>query len=317
MKKIGILTLLITIMCQAFSQEASAENKEQMQNPAAAPGDNTKVVVGQNLIIVEDGKEDLKVRVGNRGLTILESLEGDKPKFEFKKFDNDKDELNWQDDEDSDNEKANRRSHFKGHWAGIEVGLNNFMTDNYNMTLPGSIDYMTLHSSKSMNFSLNFSQLSLGLTRRIGIVTGLGLDWNNYRFDGDNNIQKGADGVIGIYDPGELLKKSKLQTLYLNLPLLLEIQIPADHSHLNIAAGPIGAVKLCSKSKIIFENGDKVESDDDFSLNLLRYGATVRVGYENIQIYGTYYPTPLFKTGKTPGGVDLFPFEIGFAFTID
>jgi len=302
-------------MCQAFSQEAAAEDKDQKQNQAAAPGDVTKVVVGQNLIIVEDGKEDLKIRVGSRGLTILESLEGDKPKFEFKKFDDDEDEFIWNDD--SEDEKADRRSHFKGHWAGFEVGLNNYMTENYNMSLPGSIDYMTLHSSKSVNYSFNFSQLSLGLTRRIGIVTGLGLDWNNYRFDGDNNIQKGTDGVIGIYDPGELLKKSKLQTLYLNVPLLLEIQIPADHSHLNIAAGPVGAVKLCSKSKIIFEDGDKVESDDDFSLNLLRYGATVRVGYENFQIYGTYYPTPLFKTGKTPGGVNLYPFEIGFAFTID
>jgi hypothetical protein len=316
MKKIGILTLLITIMCQGFSQEASAEIKDQNVTQVADSGDITKVVVGQDLIIIEDGKNDLKVRVGSRGLTILESLEGDGPKFEFKKFDDDE-ELNQQDEGDSDNEKANRRSHFKGHWAGIEVGLNNFMTDNYSMTLPGSIDYMSLHSSKSVNFSFNFSQLSLGLTRRIGIVTGLGLNWNNYRFDGDNNIQKGADGVISIYDPGELLKKSKLQTLYLNLPLLLEVQIPADNGHLNIAAGPIGAIKLCSKSKIIFEDGDKVESDDDFSLSLLRYGATVRAGYENFQIYGTYYPTPLFKTGKTPGGVDLFPFEIGFAFTID
>lgn len=304
-------------MLQGFSQEVSAENKTQKQIPADDSDEFTKVVVGQDLIIIEDGKEDLKVRVGSRGLTILESLEGDRPKFEFKKFDNDEKEFNRSDDDDSDDEKANRRSHFKGHWAGIEFGLNNYMVNNYNLTLPGIIDYMTLHSSKSMNFSLNFSQLSLGLSRRFGIVTGLGLDWNNFRFDGDNNIQKGAGGVIGIYDPGELLKKSKLQTLYLNLPLLLEIQIPADHNHLNIAGGLIGAVKLCSKSKIIFENGDKVESDDDFSLNLLRYGATVRVGYENIQIYGTYYPTPLFKTGKTPGGVDLYPFELGFAFTID
>jgi hypothetical protein len=315
MKKIGILTLLITIMCQGFSQEVSAESKGQNQIPASDSSEITKVVVGQDLIIVEDGKADLKVRVGNRGLNILESLEGEGPKFEFKKFDKHEDDFIWNDD--SDDEKARGRSHFKGHWAGFEVGLNNYMVDDYSMTLPASIDYMALHSSKSVNISLNFSQLSLGLTRRIGIVTGLGLDWNNYRFDGDNNIQKGANGVIGIFDPGEVLKKSKLQTLYLNLPLLLEVQIPADNSHLNIAVGPIGAIKLSSKSKIVYEDGDKVESDDDFSLNLLRYGATVRVGYENVQIYGTYYPTPLFKSGKTPGGVNLFPFEIGFAFTID
>jgi hypothetical protein len=68
---------------------------------------------------------------------------------------------------------------------------------------------------------------------------------------------------------------------------------------------------------MVFEDGDNVKSDGDFSLNLLRYGATARIGYENFQVYGTYYMTPLFKSGKGPGGVDLYPFEIGIAFTID
>ena len=68
---------------------------------------------------------------------------------------------------------------------------------------------------------------------------------------------------------------------------------------------------------MVFYDGDKVKSDDDFSLNMLRYGATARVGYENFQLYGTYYMNPLFKSGKGPDGVDLFPFEIGIAFTID
>jgi hypothetical protein len=155
------------------------------------------------------------------------------------------------------------------------------------------------------------------MTRRIGIVTGLGLNWNNYRFDGNNNVQKGNGGIIEILDPGASLKKSKLTTLYLNLPLLIEIQIPADHNQINIAAGPIGAVKLSSHSKMVLEDGDKIKSDGDFSLNLLRYGATARVGFGNFQIYGTSYLTPLFKSGKSPDGIGLYPFEIGISFTID
>ena len=42
-----------------------------------------------------------------------------------------------------------------------------------------------------------------------------------------------------------------------------------------------------------------------------------RVGYGNIQLYGTYYVTPLFRTGKGPGGNDLYPFEIGVAFSFN
>ena len=183
--------------------------------------------------------------------------------------------------------------------------------------MPDNISYMTLQSGKSTNFNVNFSQLSLGLSRHIGFVTGLGLNWNNYRFDGNNNIMKGTNGVIVEMDPGAELKKSKLATIYLTLPFLLELQIPAENHHISIAAGPIGAVKLGSHSKIVFEDDQKVKAHGDFSLNMLRYGATARVGYENFHIYGTYYMTPLFQSGKGPGGNNLYPFEVGIALTFN
>jgi hypothetical protein len=176
---------------------------------------------------------------------------------------------------------------------------------------------MTLHSGKSSNFNINFSQLSLGLTRHIGFVTGLGFNWNNYRFDGNNSILKGTNGIIEELDPGVNLEKSKLATIFLTLPFMLEIQIPVNNNHLNIAAGPIGAVKLGSHTKMVFQDGRKEKANGDFSLNMLRYGATARVGYENLQLYGTYYMTPLFQTGKGPAGNDLYPFEIGIAFTFN
>lgn len=322
MKKTIIAILFTVIMMQGFSQETSAE--KSTTRLAAASADTSeilKVEVGQELLIIEDGKEALKVRVGSRGLTILESLEGDEPRFQFEKFEEENDDNNEifrkSDYEDRNEERAARRSRFRGHWSGVEFGFNNYAVADYSFNLPQEIDYMSLHSAKSHNFNFNFCQLSLGLARRIGFVTGLGINWNNYRFDGNNNIQKAETGIIEELDPGVMLKKSKLSTLYLHLPLILEFQIPADNNHINIAAGPIGAVKLTSNSKMVFENGDKVESDDDFSLNILRYGATARVGFENINITGTYYLTPLFKIGKGPGGIDLYPFEIGIAFTFD
>ncbi len=311
MKKNGIIILFAAILSQGFSQEIPAEKKEPgRQETVTDTNEITRVIVGKDLVVIEDDKDAVKVKVGNRGVVILESLEKGESKIQFEKYD-DNDEDSFEDDH------AHRRSQFKGHWSAIEAGVNNYLTADNSLTLPESIDYMTLHSSKSYNFNFNFSQLSLGLTRHFGIVTGLGVNWNNYRFDGNNNIQKGEGGIIEILDPGVVLKKSKLSTVYLNLPLLLEIQIPADYHTLNLAFGPVGAVKLYSNSKMVFEDGDKISSDGDFSLNLLRYGATARFGFENFHIYGTYYLTPLFKPGKSPDGIDLFPFEIGLAFTVD
>jgi hypothetical protein len=323
MRKFGTVMFLMVFLVQGFGQKTSAASYTTRADKAASDtSEIMKVVVGQDRIIIEDNQEELSVKVGNRKLTILESLEAGEPRIRMEKYGKkeeiaEAEEYSIHNYEDPEDERAEMRSRFRGHWAGFEFGFNNYVVSDYSLTLPESIDYMSLHSGKSNNFNFNVVQTSLGLARRIGFVTGLGFNWNNYRFNGNNNIIKSETGVIEKYDPEALLKKSKFSTLYLTLPILLEFQIPADHNHLNIAAGLIGAVKLYSYSKMVFEEGDKVRSEDDFSLNMLRYGVTARIGYENLQVYSTYYITPLFQTGKGPGAIDLFPFEIGLAFTFD
>lgn len=315
MKKIGIILMLNAIAFQVSGQELIKERQGENQVTVASDtNENTKVVIGDKLLSVEDSKDAVKIRVGNRGLNILESLEG--PKFAFEKFTG-TGGSNQKDEEEKDNNKASRRGHFTGHWTGFEFGFNNFITADNSMVMPADINYMNLHSSKSNNFNFNFSQLSLGLTRHFGIVTGLGINWNNYRFDGNFNIQKRSDGTIDSINPLATLKKSKLATVYLTLPVMLEGQIPASNHHLDLAAGFIGAIKLGSHSRMVFRGGEDIKSYSDFSLNMLRYGATARIGYQNFQIYGTYYMTPLFKTGKGPGGYDLYPFELGFSFSFN
>lgn len=323
MKKLIIILSAIIFLVQGSGQNTiSARDSSLGKNAVADSSDAARLILGRDVIRIEDNREAVKIRVGNRGLTILESLEADEPRISFDQYHrNEKDDretllfADYRNDQRDD--KAIRRKRFRGHWTGVEIGFNNYLTPDNSLTLPENIDYMSLHSGKSRYFNANVAQTSLGLTRRIGFVTGLGVNWNNYRFDGNNNIIKLETGQIEKYDPELLLKKSKLSTLYLTLPFLLEIQLPASCSQLNIAAGPIGAVKLYSYSKMVFDNGDKVRSEDDFSLNMLRYGATLRIGFGNFQIHGTSYLMPLFQTGKGPGGVDLYPFEVGIAFTID
>jgi hypothetical protein len=312
MKKIAIIILLGAITTNGFCLKSSDERQTD-EKPLTNTGNSElpKATPGNELASIQGTDSSLNLKKGNRSLAILESLEG--PSFNIKKYpDNDR----WY-DEDKENEHARRRSRFRGHWSGIELGFNNYTTSKENLSMPADIDYMTLHSGKSTNFNLNFTQLSLGLGRHIGFVTGLGLNWNNYRFDGNNNIIKGADGIIEELDPGLKLEKSKLATLFLTLPFMLEMQIPVNNNHLSIAAGPIGAIKLGSHSKMVFEDGHTIKSWGDFSLNMLRCGATARVGYGNFQLYGTYYKTPLFEAGKGPGGYNLYPFEIGIALTFN
>jgi hypothetical protein len=313
MKKIGIILLLTVAFFQVSGQEPGNEKSGENQLTVVPDtNENTKVVIGDNLLSIENNKESTRVRSGNRGLNILESLEGPKVTFEHYNPNN----LSVQEEkEDKEISRSRFRRGFRGHWAGIELGFNNYVNGENSTVMPADIYYMTLNSGKSMNFNLNFAQQSIGFTKHLGIVTGLGINWNNYRFDGNNNIRKNDIGVIVTDSLVDKLEKSKFTTVYLTLPVMLEIQIPADNHHINIAAGFIGAIKLGSHTKMVFENGDKIRSHNDLSLNLLRYGPTARIGYGNLQIFGTYYLTPLFQPGKGPGGHVLHPFEIGLAFT--
>jgi hypothetical protein len=316
MKRFGILVLATTILLHAFGQEAVSKEKQLEKLEANAPDSNeiTKVEIGEK-IIVQDNRDGVRIRIGDNGITILESLEGGS-KVKFEKYDNDDEFYRKDQDDNGDNHRRHSRK-FQGHWTGVEFGLANYMVKGFDFTLPDDIYYMDLHSAKSHNFNINFVQQSLGFSSHFGLVTGLGLNWIDYRFDGDNNIQKGTNGVIEMLDPEQSLKKSKFQTTYITLPILFEGQIPADNHHMNIAAGIIGAVKIYSGTKMTLDAGDKVKTNDDLSMNVLRFGGTVRLGFGNFQVFSTYYFTPLFKTGKGPGGYDLYPVEIGMAITFN
>lgn len=320
MKRTGIFILLVTLIWQAFSQEVVSVEKQ----PAAAKEnkETLKVTLGDEVFSVADNEEGVKIRLGDQGLTILESLEGGS-RIRLEKYDDDDLALYNNQDDKNDDRKRSGRNRFKGNWAGIELGFNNFMTADYSTVMPDDIYFMTLHSGKSNNFSINFVQNSIGFTRHIGLVTGLGFEWNNYRFDGDNSIEKNSLGEIVELDPAVVLypdvvlKKSRLKTIYLNVPLLLQLKIPADHNSINIAGGVIGGVKLWSQTKMVTDDDKKIKSNSDFSLSVLRWGPTARVGFGNFQIFATYYMTPMFKASKGPGAYDLFPCEIGFSLSFN
>ena len=318
MKKIIIIIFLAATMFPGFSQRSSAGDKAMLpKKEDADTNDNYKVVIGQNLLVYEDSKDAVNLRVGNRGVTILESLEGEKPRVEFENYRPDNSSREYEDEEIDNGARK-----FRGHWAGLEFGFNNYSYSHLlsSTDLPGEISYMKVHTGRSHSFNISFSQISLGLSRHFGIVTGLGLNWNNYIFANNNNITVGDDGYVVelLPESGVILKKSKFSTLYLNIPALLEVQLPTGEGHrLNIAAGAIGGIKLFSHTKMVFDDRQRLKSDDDLNLSLLRGGVTARIGYENFMIYGSYYLTPWFKDHLGPNTLQLEPFEIGFAFTFN
>ena len=207
---------------------------------------------------------------------------------------------------------------FKGHLGGVGFGFNGFLTDYWSSSLNPGEEYFDINTTKSIAWNFFLPDVSLKITRNIGLVSTLGLTLNNYHFDNNNSIIKDNYGVIGpLYPaPGVNYKKSKLNAGYATIPVVLEFQIPVNGSsrkNVYVSGGVIGAVKLWSKTKVVWhDNGGKhkKKEKDDFSLNVLRWGATARAGYRDFQVYGTTYFTQMFEKGKGP---ELYPFEVGIA----
>ncbi len=252
----------------------------------AAKGDTVVVRLGKKKMVIVDSKDK----------TIIEIPEQDK-----------KDEI----------VTYKEVKKFKGHWSGVEFGVNGFMDKNQSMVQSGDIAWLDLKQERSWNTNINFTQYSIGFgTNKAGLVTGLGLEFNDYHFSNPISLKVG-NGVTVVdssyIDAGYRVDKAKLTMLHLMLPLLLEFQLPMGEKRkdrLYISAGIIGGVRLGSHTKVVYDDGTrrKDKNRSDFNISTLRYGLTARMGYKGIRLFANYYPVQLFEKGKGP---ELYPFAVG------
>jgi hypothetical protein len=300
--KTSVLAILFVCLCNVTGLKAQDTVRVKVLGKnvvtVVEEAGRTDVKVGNNAIDIRDGHGDtVKVRVGRQALVIADGKHGSK--IELNKL-NDQEWESW----------TGHSARFKGHWAAMEMGVNSFANVNYKGYTTSN--FMDLNQNKSYEVGFNFVRYSIGLQKdkkNVGIVTGLGLTFNDYRFSNPYTLKN--DG--GITNPVLLdeaaLSKSKLSTTFLTVPLILEFQVPVNghDKRFYFSGGVIGGLKVGSHTKVK-KDGDKSKSRDDFNINPFRYGATARAGYKGINIFGTYYFSSFFKEGRGP---EMFPFTIG------
>jgi len=254
---------------------------------------STEIVLTPDTIVASSNQDTTIVRIGKKDVKVIDHNDGT--------------EILW----GKDKHRRDRSGRFNGHWEGIEFGFNGFDEADYSDY--NGIEFMSLNQGKSAEFNLNFYELNIGLAKSyVGLVSGMGLSFNSYRFENPYTLVKGATRTEPVLLDYEDLSKTKLAISYLNVPLLLEFQIPVNQNEgrLFINAGLVGGVKLGSHTKV--KHGDTKDKDrSGFNLNSFKYSATARVGYKDVSLFATYSLTPLFQSGKGP---ELTPFTVGISF---
>ncbi|MBU0487481.1 MAG: DUF2807 domain-containing protein [Bacteroidetes bacterium] len=246
------------------------------------------------------------------GIEMIGEISGDTIRMKMGKkkmlFVDDSDQPFKYDVEDDDDE-------FESNWAGIAIGVNGYMTSSYDTKLPAGFEYMELDYPRSLSISINPWEQNFPLLKdHINLVTGFGLEFSNYRFSQNYLLMPDSSHVCAIYDSANVYKRSKLTSVWANIPLLLQFNTGENSSgnSFHWSVGVVGGIRLGSHTKQVYEIGHtkfKPKTRDDFNLNLFRYGAMFRIGYAGLDLWAKYDFSELFTTGEDPR---LYPFTIGF-----
>jgi len=249
--------------------------------------DSVRIRIGNLEIDVYDG-EQTRVKVGAGKLEV-----DDSGKVKFK--------------------KESKKARFNGHWAGLDLGINGYLTPDNKIDIPQQYSFLDLRYEKSINVQLNFYEQNFNLAaNKLGLITGLGIEWNNYRFHNDVKLDPNAPVIAEVPELNRNYTKSKLNVRYLNVPLILEFQTnpKSNVNSFHIGAGVVGGLRIGSHTKNVFDNNkrQKEKVRDDFHLNPLKADATLRIGWGKLNLYGNYSLLTLFREGKGP---ELYPFSVG------
>ena len=210
--------------------------------------------------------------------------------------------------EDKRSREQRRHWNYGGRLGLLEVGFNNFRTyDNSYFAYPAAENgFMELDIARSIDVTLNLSTFSTPLIRNfMGISMGLGVAYDQYTLDNPVPFEKNG-GVLHPVMTDSHLKRSKLRSLALHVPLVLEIT-PARNFFLS--AGGYADLVFWSSAKW---KSPKEKFRNPY-FNFLQAGLTARIGFRDLYIFGNYDITELFETGKGPR-LNPYTFGLGFGF---
>ncbi len=240
--------------------------------------------------------------------------------------------------------KKEKKRKFNGHWGGVDLGVNGMLTPDFTMDYGRGYEFLDQRMEKSINVNVNFFEQNIPLNRRrtIGLVSGLGLSWNNYRFANNVMLQNENNRLTGYYMDGVSVKKSKLVNTFLTLPLFIEFQggTSSRKNNLHLALGVIGGWRFSSHTKVYFLEANKmfwlretignsavvtmvspsvkdrniVKNFDGFQQSPFKLDASVRAGWGVVDLYATYSLTPMFIKNRGP---ELYPYSIGISISVD
>jgi hypothetical protein len=266
-----------------------------LRSSAEGSSDTTQIKIGNmKIVILEDKSSKDADRNQQRKIIIDEKviIENDE---DYAKHD-------WDSDDDMNN--CNTSGDGNAIWSGFGINANGFMNANQQLASATELSFLTLDPAKSIGLQLNFVEKRFPILKDyLGVVTGLGIQWNRYALKGNYDLSVSNDTLVGI-NTGINYTKNVLTSTYLQAPLLLQVSTNKNANKAwNISAGIIGGIRLDARQTQKWEADGKKNKDktkDDFQFNPFQASLMATIGYGDWSLYMTYGLTDVFNEGSAP-----------------
>lgn len=208
-------------------------------------------------------------------------------------------------DEDFDeNDEIDEPKTFRVELMSFDIGLNNWLNDNGSFDMQSPYEDMRASNIRSINFGWNIVNAGLNISReKVWLMTGVGIEYNNYRFDRDIDLSRNTD-FLEITTSETNYLKNKLVSQYLSVPLGLHFKSNPDDEDesFDIEAGVQFGYLIGSHQKQKWDDGDRQKRKlrGDYHFSDTRMGYYARLGFGGFDIYAKYYPGASFKVGQGP-----------------
>lgn len=191
----------------------------------------------------------------------------------------------------------------------VDLGFSRYL-DQGSFTLSPANSFLEFQPSKTINFGFDFFEFKYKSSPGFSMYLAAGLDWNHIRLVNNVTIQKNQSQLTAV-EENINFSKNRFSSRYLRIPIAFEFnQKVQKGKYLRLVAGPEFGFLLNGKVKQISKERGKEKFKDDYNLNPFRYGAHVRLGYQNTGIYAKYYFNDVFA--KNQGPADFRNMSFGF-----
>lgn len=286
---------------------------EEMKKIYATDSMVTRVdVYIDSTVISEDGQasmDSIKVKIGNMKIVILEDQNGTAKGQKRMIIDerviiNEDRDISFQDEDDQNDDGDNCSSKTNNPvWSGFGVNANGFINAQNKIVKGSELGFLALDPARSIGIQANVLEKRFPIINDyLGITTGLGFQWNRYALKNNLDVASIGDTVYGVDNTNIHYTKNTLSSVYLQAPLLLQINTHKNPSESwTISAGIVGGIRIGGMQKTKWEldgNRKKNKSKDDFNFSPFQASLMALIGYGNWNLYMTYNLTDVFNEGS-------------------